>query len=252
MSTLLQMSEVSKRFRRGGRELCVLHEASFELHAGEVLSVLGMRGQGKTTLLRIAAGMESADVGAVRLQGRDLGALSDGELSDLLGTQIAWAGKSGPGMPVRMLDYVAMPLLVGRAKDKRAAYKRAQAALERVGACGCEQADWESISDWERALVEVAQAIAGGPALLLVDDVTDTLGIRETDELTALLRELSRETRLGVLMSVSDAQATLWSDRIMTLSGGRLIQSPQGPSGNVIEFPDLGVQRREAGRGSSS
>ena len=155
-------------------------------------------------------------------------------------------------MRMRMLDYVAMPLLVGRAKNRRAAYARAHGALERVGAQGCAAAEWQSISDWERALVEIAQAIAAEPRLLLVDDVTDALGIRETDELTALLRELSRETRLGVLMSVSDAQATLWSDRIMTLSGGRLTQGPQAPSGNVIEFPDLGLPRRGAERGSLS
>lgn len=251
MSALLQLSEVSKLYRRGGRELHVLRAASFELHAGEVISVLGMRGQGKTTLLRIAAGMESADAGVVRFDGRDLAGLSDSELSRLLGARIAWVAKSGPGMRMRMLDYVAMPLLVGRARDRRAVYTRAHSALERVGAQGCAGAEWESISDWERALVEVAQAIAGDPALLLVDDVTDALGIRETDELTALLRELSRDSQLGVLMSASDAQATLWSDRIMTLAGGRLTQGPQAPSGNVIEFPDLGVQRRNAERSST-
>lgn len=250
MSELLQLSEVSKRYRRGGQELRVLRDASFELHAGEMISVLGMRGQGKTTLLRIAAGMESADAGTVRFEGRDLAGLSDSELSRLLGSRIAWAGKSGPRMRMRMLDYVAMPLLVGRSKDKRAVYARAHAALERVGAQGCAAAEWESISDWERALVEIAQAIVGDPQLLLVDDVTDALGIRETDELTALLRELSRDAQLGVLMSVSDAQATLWSDRIMTLSAGQLIQGPQAPSGNVIEFPDRGVQQRDAERGS--
>jgi putative ABC transport system ATP-binding protein len=252
MSALLELSAVSKIYRRGAQELHVLREASFELHAGEVISVLGMRGQGKTTLLRIAAGMESADAGVVCFEGRDLAGLSDGELSRLLGNSIAWAGRSGPGMRMRMLDYVAMPLLVGRARDKRSAYTRAHSALERVGADGCSQAEWESISDWERALVEIAQAIAAEPALLLVDDVTDTLGIRETDELTALLRRLSRDTQAGVLMSVSDAHATLWSDRIMTLSGGRLTQGPQAPSGNVIEFPDLGLQRSDAERGSIS
>ena len=111
---------------------------------------------------------------------------------------------------------------------------------------------WESMSDWERALVEVAQAIAGEPALLLVDDVTDALGIRETEELTALLRSLSRELGMGVLMSVSDPQATLLSDRIMTLAGGRLTPGPQSLPGNVIEFPDLSTSRRDAERGSIS
>jgi predicted ABC-type transport system involved in lysophospholipase L1 biosynthesis ATPase subunit len=221
---LLSFTDVSKRYRRGSQDLRVLEQASLEVRSGEV-------------------------VGVVSFQGRDLAALSDGELSRLLGGQIAWAGKSGPGMRMRMLDYVAMPLLVGRGGERNV-YARARVALERVGAPGCAEQQWESISDWERALVEVAQAIAGEPAMLLVDDVTDTLGIRETDELTALLLSLSRESQLGVLMSVSDAQATLLSDRIVTLAGGRLTQGPRSPAPNVIEFPEVGSRRRDAERGS--
>ncbi len=268
MSELLQLRDVSKSYRRGSQDLRVLQRASLELGVGEVVCVLGSRGQGKTTLLRIAAGMERADTGLVSFDGRDLAGLADRELSHLLGARIAWAGKSGPGIPTRMLDYVAMPLLVGRGgrasrrswlarvlKRRRSTPSvdtRARAALERVGAEGCADQLWENMSDWERALVEVAQAIAGEPELLLVDDVTDALGIRETEELTALLRSLSRELGMGVLMSVSDPQAALLSDRIMTLAGGRLTSGPQSPPGNVIEFPDLSASRRDAERGSIS
>jgi ABC-type cobalamin/Fe3+-siderophores transport system ATPase subunit len=253
---LLQLTGVSKRYRRGPQELCVLRDVSLELHAGEIVSVLGMRGGGKTTLLRIAAGMESADEGAVRFAGRDLTGLSDGELSRLLGGQIAWAGRSGPGMRVRMLDYVAMPLLVGKRRERargarKTVYRQARCALERVGAAGCEEQRWEDLSDWERALVETAQAIAAEPALLLIDDITDALGIRETDALTSLLRRISRESRTGILMALSDAQAALWSDRIMTLSGGTLTQGPAAPGGNVIEFPGHATPQRDLGRGST-
>lgn len=252
MSELLRLSLVSKRYRRGHAQLRVLEQASLDVAAGEMVSVLGMRGQGKTTLLRIAAGMERADEGTVEFQGKDLGMLSDGQLSRLLGGQIAWAGKNGPGMAMRMLDYVAMPLLVGRRSrhDRRDAYDRAHEALERTGTIGCAEQHWEEISDWERAHVEVAQGIAPEPALLLVDDVSDTLGIRETDELTQLLRELTRERQLGILMSVSDGQATLWSDRIATLCDGKLTQAPGTSTDNVIEFPDVGLARRDRERGS--
>jgi ABC-type cobalamin/Fe3+-siderophores transport system ATPase subunit len=265
MSTgeLLELTDVSKRYRRGSQSLRVLDGASLQVGRGEVVCVLGTRGGGKTTLLRIAAGMESADTGTVSFEGQDLASLSDRELSRLLGRKIAWAGKSGPGMRTRMLDYVAMPLLVGhgvqervslrkRWRAKQAVDERAMAALERVGAEACAGQEWDSMSDWERALVELAQAIAAEPALLLVDDVTDALGIRETDELTTLLSALARESRMGILMTVSDAQATLLSDRIVTLAGGRLTQGPRSPSDNVIEFPDIGLLRRESERGSIS
>ena len=234
---LLCLRGVRKSYRRGVQDLHVLRDVTLDVGEGEVVCVLGTRGQGKTTLLRIAAGMESADEGEVRFAGQDLTGLSDRTLSRLLGAQIAWAGASGPGgMRMRLLDYVAMPLLAGagmRARlraGKRDVYARARAALERVGAQGCAEQRWESISDWERALVELAQAIAGEPRLLLVDDLTDALGVRETDELSTLIRSLSRESGLGVLMTVSDPQATLFSDRIVTLAAGRLTAGPSSPT----------------------
>jgi ABC-type cobalamin/Fe3+-siderophores transport system ATPase subunit len=175
-----------------------------------------------------------------------------------------------------MFDYVCNPLLaraggtavrgnvILRWRERRAYMRsvdaRARAALERVGATGCAEQHWETMSDWERALVEVAHAVAGEPTLLLVDDVADNLGIGETKDFIKLLRAISKERQLAVLMSVSDANATLFSDRIVRLSGGRLEQRPgrpasEGPApgaGNVLEFPDPAPQRREAGHASSS
>ena len=235
------MADVSKRYRRGSQSLRVLEGASLQVGRGEVVCVLGTRGQGKTTLLRIAAGMESADTGRVSFEGHDLATLGDRELSRLLGRKIAWAGKNGPGMT--HADARLRRDAATRRPRRARAGEPAQALAGKTGcrgACdggaragrgrGVRRAEWERMSDWERALVEVAQAIAGEPALLLVDDVTDALGIRETDELTTLLSSLARESKMGVLMSVSDAQATLLSDRIMTLAGGRLTEGPQSPA----------------------
>jgi ABC-type microcin C transport system duplicated ATPase subunit YejF len=212
----------------------------------------------------------------VCFEGRDLPALSPGELSRVRGERIAWAGKRGPRTGVQMFDYVCNPLLaragvgvragswIRRWRERRAYMRtvdeRAWAALERVGAAGCAEQRWETMSDWERTLVEVAHAVAGEPTLLVVDDVADNLGIGETKDFIKLLRSIGKERRLAVLMSVSDANATLLSDRIVRLSGGRLEQGPQRPAskgsppgaGNVLEFPDPASQRREAGHASSS
>ena len=252
MSELLELSSVSKRYRRGSQQLNVLREVSLTVSAGEVLGVIGVRRQGKTTLLRIAAGIEAADAGGVCFEGQQLAALSDRNLARLLGERIAWAGRTGPAMRMRIVDYVAMPLLVsrgfGRRRARRGVYVQACDALERVGAADCADQYWDDLSDWERALVEIAQGIAGAPSLLLTDDLTDALGVRETDEVTALLRSLARESSLGVLMTASDAQAMLWADQIVVLAGGRLTQGPRSATGNVIEFPDLGLQRRDVRR----
>jgi ABC-type lipoprotein export system ATPase subunit len=238
---LLSLTGVSRTFRRGRHELRVLSDATLHLGAGEIVAVQGQRGAGKTTLLKIAAGMEPPDGGRVSFDGWDLTELSDSQLSRLLGEQIGWVQRDGPESRVRVLDYVALPLLI--ALGDRVAYTRAAQALERVGAADCAQQRWETLSDWERGLVGIAHAIVRSPRLLLVDDVTTILGIRETDVLTKLLRSLADESAIGVLMTVSDAAAASRSNRIMSLAGGRLSgpparlePDPPGVKGDVIDL----------------
>jgi ABC-type lipoprotein export system ATPase subunit len=279
VSELLRLTDVSKSYRRGGQELHVLREVNLDLRRGQLVCVLTTHGQGGTTLLRIAAGIESADSGLVSFDGQDLAACSDDELSRLLGERIAWVGKRGPRTGVQMFDYIAMPLLaragtststgtgnvvqrwLARRAYRRTVDTRVRAALERVGAAGSGRQHWETMSDWERALVELAHAIAGEPDVLLLDDVTDNLGKIETEDFIALLRAIGKERALGVLMSVSDRHAAVLSDRIMGLAGGRLTGAPrqamtQGPPpspGNVFDFPGgvVGSGHLEAGRASS-
>jgi putative ABC transport system ATP-binding protein len=243
---LLKLAGVSHRYRRGRHELPVLVDASLSLGAGEVVAVLGRRASGKTTLLKIAAGIEVPDGGRVSFDGWELPELSDSQLSRLLGEQIGWVhndgGGWGPETRMRVLDYVALPLLI--ALGDRVAFARAERALERVGVPECAQQQWETLSDWERGLVGIAHAIVRGPRLLLVDDVATILGLRETDRLTRLLRSLARESGVAVLMTASDVAATKRSDRTLALAGGRLTAPSEesappnlpAASGDVIDL----------------
>ncbi len=239
MSELLSLRGVCLGFRRSERHIVqTLRGVSLDVDVGEVVSVLARRAQGKTTLLRVAAGMWRPGAGKVYFEGRDLWELSDRERSGLLARRIALVRPVAPGADVPMLAHVETPLSV--VGGKREARQGALAALERVGASECAEQRWGSLADWERALAALAQGIARKPSLLLVDDLTATLGLVETDELTRLIDTLCGEMKMGVLMSVSDANATAWSRRIATLSGGELLEPPGPPQGepdNVIEFP---------------
>jgi ABC-type lipoprotein export system ATPase subunit len=252
MSALLSLEGIGKRYRRGELTCWLLRRVSLEVEVGEVVSVVAMRSQGKTTLLRIAAGMDTPDEGRVRLGQDDLEGLSDRAHARLLREQIGWAGRLGPRIGVSMLDYVAMRLAIGGRSRRREVRARALEALERVGVERSAERRWEELSDWERALVELAQAIAGAPRLLLVDDVLDGLGMRETEELARLVRALAGELRIGVLMAVSDPEAALCSHRVLSLADARLttISDAGRSSANVIDFPGAceldahGVRRR--------
>jgi hemin transport system ATP-binding protein len=240
VSALLSLAGVGKRYQRGAWTRWLLRDVSLDVQAGEVVSVVAMRSQGKTTLLALAAGMTVPDEGRVLLGDTELRGLSDPAQSQLLREQIGWVGRGGPGIGVQMLDYVAMRLAIGRRHQRREVRLRAMEALERVGMERCAEQRWEDLSDWDRALVEIAQAIVGRPRLLLIDDVIDGLGMGETEEVAGLVRGLAESLQMGVLMTASDVEAALCSRRVFSLADSRLtlMSEPSEPiHENVIDFP---------------
>ncbi|HTW40939.1 MAG TPA: ATP-binding cassette domain-containing protein [Solirubrobacteraceae bacterium] len=244
---LLTLEAVSKSYWRGPHELRVLTELSLEMGAGEFHVVWGKPGAGKTTLLKIAAGLETCDRGSVRFAGIDLACIPEAEHARLMREQIAWIRRGGPSSDLPILDYVALPLLP--TFGHRRAYATARDAMARVGIGECVQRRWKSLSDGERALVGIARGVARSPSLLLVDDPTTNLGLREREQLAALLRDLA-DSGVGVLMTVPDMKEMMSAHQIATLSGGRLLAPPEiAPHAppperpeNVIAFP--GARRR--------
>jgi ABC-type lipoprotein export system ATPase subunit len=234
---LLSLDAVSKSYWRGPSEVRVLADASLEVPAGELVAVWGKRGAGKTTLLRIAAGLETPDRGSVRFDGEDLSTLSEGAHARLMREQVGWVRRAGPRSDLSMLDYVALPLLIDH--GQRGAHRHAIEALRRVGVSECAGQRWSSLSDGERAFVAIAHGIARAPRLLLVDDPTANLGLREREEVLQLLLSVVEETNLAVLMAVPDMPAAMRSHQLRALSGGRLLTPAPPPprGGNILDFP---------------
>lgn len=234
---LLSLRSVSKSYWRGAHELRVLTDVSIEVSRGEFVAVWGKRGAGKTTLLKIAAGLEAPDAGAVHFAECDLAGMSESAHARLMREQVGWVRRAGPRSDLSMLDYVALPLLVEH--GQRRARSRAYDALARVGMSECAGQRWESLSDGERTLTGIAHGIVRRPQLLLIDDPTANLGVREREDVNELLRSLTADEGLAVLMTAPGMPAAMGTDEIRVLSGGRLLTQPSEPAPptNVIDFP---------------
>lgn len=236
---LLEVDSVSHRHRRGRAEVPVLEDASLTVDAGELVAVYGQRNAGKTTLLRIAAGLARPDAGEVRFDGRPLHGLSGRALARLHREEVAWVERAGPHsreLPVRM--HVALPLY-GRL-GPTGAQRRASRALARVGAEGSADARWDELSDAGRTLVAIAHGIAREPRVLIVDDPTAGLGVVEREQVCGLLRDVAEQGGAAVLMAVPDMPSMLTAHSIRSLARGRLVYAAgDGPDGggNVVAFP---------------
>jgi ABC-type lipoprotein export system ATPase subunit len=219
---VLVLDSVWKGFDRGGRPFSVLEGVSLTVGAREVVSIVGTRDQGKSTLVKIAAGIERPDRGSVRVGGVEVTGLNDGQLSRVLRTQVGLAARDGPGTQSRMGEYVGLRLAAGQRWSWRERDLRVAEVLERLEVADCAPLRWGELSNWQRVRVELAQAIANKPQLLLVDDVLDGLGLGKTDEAMELVRDLAQEVGCGVLMVASDYMAATPSDLVWKLTGKKL------------------------------
>jgi ABC-type lipoprotein export system ATPase subunit len=219
---VLRFEGVWKAFVRGDDRVSVLEDVSLEVAAGEVTAVVGARGRGKTTLVRIASGTLSADRGSVTVRGRELTGVSDRKLTKVLRTDLKVAVHSGPWVRFNVNDYVEMSLVATREYKRKQRRERVAQALELVGLEGCGALKWKELSDWQRVLAEFAQAIVTRPRLLLVDDVVDGLALDHKQAAMTLIEGFAKDLGCGVLMAVSDHAAALRSAKVWQLLNGHL------------------------------
>jgi ABC-type methionine transport system ATPase subunit len=249
--TLLEFCNVTKRFCDGLRAVAVLDDVSFELREGETVGVLAARRAGKTTLLRVVAGLETPDEGEVRWRGSDLAGLSVDARScarRLDGIALAVGDRRG-GDSVTVLEHVAMPLYSDGFSMERAE-ECAWSALELVEMPGLGRVPTASLRLAERVRVELARAIARGPALLLIDEPAVLPQPKEAQALYALIYSLPKQLGMSLLIASEDVTALRGVRRVLNLDNGRLYSTDSRHK--VIDMSEhRGNSGRSSGAGAS-
>ena len=241
-TTLLALTDVTRRFRDGAREITVLDSVSFDVGAGELVGVYGERRAGKSTLMRVAAGLEAPDLGTVVFDRVDVARLSIGGRARLRrrsGLALV-RGDSRPfagSQPV--VEYVALPLTndgltLGEGESL------ARPVLDRVGVGALAHVALDRLSLSDRIRVELAQALVREPRLLLVDEPAVLPGPSDSRELQAMLRALAG-SQMAVVIASEDMTALAGVERFLTLADGRL-RSAEARH-RVIPFPGGGRAR---------
>lgn len=236
--TLLALEAVTKRYGGASRERIVLREVSLEVEAGELVAVWGLKGSGRSTLLRVAAGIESADGGVVRFEGRNVA--EHGE--DLLGGRIGYCERTfrcveGQGV----LDHVIVGLLAGGVFPRQARL-RARSALERAGAERYAGQRLSALDVGESVRVAIARTLALEPALLVIDEPTRGVDLLERDGILELLRSLADEG-VAVLASTAEATGLAGADRALALNEGELRGAPPAELASVLPLRRPALRR---------
>jgi ABC-type multidrug transport system ATPase subunit len=212
---LLEFEHVSKRYRHG--EHVALDDVSLTIDAGEMVTIWGERRSGRSTLLRVAAGIEAPDRGVVRFAGRDLAGGGEEPLGDGI-SFCRTAFRSSAGQNI--VDQLVAGQFA-RGIPRPAARLRAWKALERVAAEQFATRIPEELNGEETIRVSIARALACEPRLLIIDEPTIGVDLRARDGILHLLRSIANEG-IAVLTSTGEGTGLLGADRVLSLGKGRL------------------------------
>ncbi len=208
-----------------------LAEVTLTLEYGRLHAVVGRTMAGKTTLLRVIAGLQPIDGGEMLLDGQPFGTLAIWE------RDVAMVYQEFINYPhLSVLDNVAFPLR-RRGSNKAEARERAAEQLARVGLTGFEKRRPSQLSGGQQQRVALARALNRGARILLLDEPLVNLDYKLREQLREEFRELFSETgdTIVVYTTTEPAEAVMLGDEVIVMHQGRVVQV--GPPGEVFEQP---------------
>ncbi|HEM7542292.1 TPA: lipoprotein-releasing ABC transporter ATP-binding protein LolD [Providencia rettgeri] len=221
---LLVCENLSKTYQEGTLSTQVLKNVSFSMGLGEMMAIVGSSGSGKSTLLHLLGGLDTPSEGNVIFRGQHINQLSSDERAAIRNKDLGFIYQFHHLLPdFTALENVAMPLLIGGIA-KEAAFSKATEMLEAVGLAHRAGHRPSELSGGERQRVAIARALVNEPALVLADEPTGNLDLRNADAIFELLGELNRTQRTAFLVVTHDMTLARRLSRQLEMRDGHLQQ----------------------------
>lgn len=221
-AAVVSLRSVSRTYRNGAIAVTAVRDASFDIHQGERLAIMGPSGSGKSTLMNMIGLLDRPSEGAILLEGRDVSLLSENDKSRLRAEKIGFIFQAYNLLArYTAIENVALPQIysgVGR----RERLRRSEQALDMVGMLHRASHFPTALSGGEQQRVAIARALVGSPAIMLADEPTGALDSRMGAEILSLFRELNRAGQT-VVMITHDAGVAAQCNRTIRLHDGSIV-----------------------------
>ncbi len=221
---ILEIQSLCKSYPVPGREpLSILSNLNLDLQRGGSLGILGESGSGKSTLLSLIAGLDQADSGSLKIEGRDLVLMNESELDPFRASRIGIVFQEFHLIPhLTALENISLPLSL---RSDPEAQERAENLLEQVGLQSRGDHLPAHLSGGECQRVVLARALAIEPALLLADEPTGNLDPKTASKVFDLMLDLVTRVKTSLVLVTHNHHLTKTCDRTLVLDRGKLDES---------------------------
>jgi len=238
MSAAIEIRDLFRVHSTPEGDAAALQGLSLAVREHEVLTVLGPSGSGKSSLLRILAGLDRPSAGVVRVLGEEIGKLTGRRLSRYRASTLGYADQHySRALAGELTARALVGLQLGlRGTPRGERDRRADELLERVGLAERRGAHPAELSGGEQQRVALCAALAHRPRIFLADEPTGELDARSADLVYDLIGELAREHGCTTVIVSHDPESVRIADRIVRIRDGRVSEewAREGDAGDTI------------------
>lgn len=223
---MLEAKNIHKVYYNGIKQLEVLKGVNLSIGKGEFAAIVGPSGAGKSTLLHILGGLDTPTQGEVVFEQRNIYGLSDAELSGIRNKRVGFIFQFYHLLSeFTVIENVTMPALINSEKGIAASElrKRALRFLEEVGLSERLAYFPNQLSGGEQQRVAIARALINNPGLLFCDEPTGNLDSKNSEDIIALVRKISRENQMAVLLVTHNTELAKTAQALYHLKDGVLV-----------------------------
>ena len=224
ISSVIELKDIQKNYRIGESEFAVLKGIDLQIEEGEFIALMGPSGSGKSTLLNIVGCLDRPSGGRFLLLGQDISLTSDDELARIRREELGFIFQTFNLIGrISVQKNVEVPMMLsGVTRQKRR--ERALNLLREVGIAHRSEFSPPNISGGEKQRVAIARALANDPKIIIADEPTGNLDLKNSDDVMKILSKLNQEGRT-IIMVTHNPEITENCSRVIRLRDGRILES---------------------------
>ena len=219
---IIKITDLSKIYRTGDIETAALSNISLSIDKGEFVAIMGPSGSGKSTLMHILGALDLPTTGTYILDGQNVKALSEDDLSDIRNKKIGFIFQAYNLLPrTSAMDNVMLPMTYAGVPEMEQ-YEKAKKFLELVGLGNRLDHTSNQLSGGQQQRVAIARSLVMDPAILLADEPTGNIASTQADEVMGIFQHLNEKGHT-IVMITHEPDVAQYAQRIIQIKDGKII-----------------------------